>query len=137
MLWKFVVGILVLPCCLGLETASATLRKVQIPAQPEIELLSPQSEEEANVGETIPAINQQDYKISHHRRRDRKQHHYKRRNYQRRNYNQHYRRVNYRDNYQDCPESRRRRVNYRPASYRQEAYPINDMIYRRHYHDRH
>ena len=135
MLWKFVVGTLVLPCCLGFETASATLRKVQIPAQPEIELIS--VDEQADVGETVPAINQNDYKISHHRRRDRKRRHYKRRNYQRRNYNQHYRRVNYRDNYQDCPESRRRRVNYRPASYRQEVYPINDMIYRRHYHDRH
>ncbi len=138
MLWKFVVGTLVLPCCLGLETASAALRKdVQIPTQFEqLELLSTQSEE-VDAGEAIPAINQNDYKISHHKRRDRKRHHYKRRNYQRRNYRPNYRRVNYRDNYQDCPEARRRRSNYRPTYYRQEAYPINDMIYRRHYHRRH
>ncbi len=138
MLWKFVVGTLVLPCCLGLETASAALRKdVQIPIQFEqLELLSTQSEE-VDAGEAIPAINQNDYKISHHKRRYRKRHHYKRRQYQRRNYHPNYRRVNYRNNYQDCRDNRRRRSNYRPTYYRQEAYPINDMIYRRHSHPRH
>jgi len=98
-------------------------------------LLSIQSEQE-NVGETIPAINQKDYKISHHRRRDRKSHHYKRRYYQQRNYHPNYRRVNYRNNYQDCPKYRRRRSNYHPRYYRQQPYPINDMIYRRHYYNR-
>ncbi|MGB3641980.1 MAG: hypothetical protein WBA39_31045 [Rivularia sp. (in: cyanobacteria)] len=139
MLWKFVVGTLVLPCCLGLETASAAIRRdVQITAQSEqLELLSTESQQEINAGEAIPAINQNNYKISHHRRRDRKRNNYKRRHYQRRNYHPNYRRVNYRDNYQNCPESRRRRSNYRPANYRQEAYPINDMIYRRHYYRRH
>lgn len=136
MLWKFVIGTLVLPCCLGVETASAALRKdIQIQIQPELELLSPESEE-INPGETIPAINQ-DYKISHHRRRSRKHHHYKRRNYQRRNYHPNYRRVNYRDNYQDCPEYQRRRTNYYPTYYRKQTYPIHDMIYRRHHHRRH
>lgn len=138
MLWKFVIGTLVLPCCLGLETASAAVRKdVQNEVQPEkLELLSPESEE-VNAGEAIPAIEQNDYKISHHRRRNRKRSYNKRRHYQRRNYHPNYRRVDYHDNYQDCPESRRRRSNYRPTYYRQEAYPINDMIYRRHSHPRH
>ncbi len=137
MLWKFIVGTLVLPCCLGLETASAAIKRdVQITAQSEqLELLS--TDEEINAEEAIPAINQNDYKISHHKRRYRKRNHYKRRHYQRRNYHPNYRRVNYRNNYQDCPESRRRRSNYRPTYYRQEAYPINGMIYRRHYYRRH
>ena len=132
MLWKFVVGTLVLPCCLGIETASATLRKdVSMSVSSEkLELMS-------NAGETTPAINQNDFKISHHKRRYRKRHHYKRRHYQRRNYHPNYRRVNYRDNYQDCPDYRRRRSNYRPNDYRKEAYPMNDMIYRRHYYRRH
>ncbi|MEA5598275.1 hypothetical protein [Rivularia sp. UHCC 0363] len=137
MLWKFVIGTLVLPYCVELEIASATIRKdVQIPVKSELELLSTQSEQ-AVVGETIPAINQHDYKISHQKRRYRKRNHYKPRHYQRRNHNPHYRRVNYRNNYQNCPKSRSRRVNYHPASYRQEAYPINNMIYRRHYYRRH
>ncbi len=137
MLWKFLVGTLVLPCCLGLETASATLRKdIQTPVKLEQqELLFAESEQDENPGEVIPAINQNDYKISHHTQRYRKRHHYKRRRYQRRNYHPNYRRVNYR-NYQDCPEYRRRRVNYSPA-YRREPYPMNDMIYRRHHYRRH
>lgn len=135
MLWKFVIGTLVLPCCLGLETASAAIRK-DIQSTSELELLSTQSEE-IDVGEAIPAIDRNDYKISHHRRRDRKRNYYKHRRYQRRNYHPNYRRVNYRDNYQDCPEYQRRRSNYRPKYHRQEAYPMHDMIYRRHYHRRH
>jgi len=139
MLWKFIVGTLVLPCCLGLETASAALRKdVSMSVGSEkLELLSTESEQAVNAGEEKPAINQNDLKISHHKRRYRKRHHYKRRHYQRRNYHPNYRRVNYRDNYQDCPEYRRRRSNYRSNYYRKEAYPMNDMIYRRHYYRRH
>ncbi|AFY58788.1 hypothetical protein Riv7116_6458 [Rivularia sp. PCC 7116] len=55
MLWKFVIATLVLPCCLGIETASAALKKdAQIPVQPEkLELLSAQSEEKANEVEAI------------------------------------------------------------------------------------
>jgi hypothetical protein len=136
MLWKFVIGTLVLPCCLGLETASAAIRKDIQSTQSELELLSTQSEQ-IDVGEAIPAIYRNDYKISHHRRRDRKSNYYKRRHYQRRNYHPNYRRVNHRDNYQDCPEYQRRRSNYRPTYHRQEAYPMHDMIYRRHYHRRH
>mgnify|MGYP001790679064 FL=1 len=132
MLWKFVVGTLVLPCCLGIETASATLRKdVSMSVSSEkLELLT-------NAGETTPAINQNDFKISHHKRRYRKRHHYKRRHYQRRNYYPNYQRIHYHDSYQDCPDYRGRRSNYRPNYYRREAYPINDMIYRRHYYRRH
>ena len=132
MLWKFVVGTLVLPCCLGIETASATLRKdVSMSVSSEkLELLT-------NAGETTPAINQNDFKISHHKRRYRKRHHYKRRHYQRRNYYPKYQRIHYHDSYQDCPDYRGRRSNYRPNYYRREAYPINDMIYRRHYYRRH
>ncbi|MEM1392010.1 MAG: hypothetical protein AAGG00_01695 [Cyanobacteria bacterium P01_H01_bin.150] len=139
MLWKFVVGTLVLPCCLGLETASATLRKdVQMSVGSEkLELLSTESEQLINAGEAIPVINQNNFKISHHKRRYRQRHHYKRRRYQRRNYHPNYRRVNYRNNYQDCPKYRRRRSNYHPTYYREEAYPMSDMIYRRHYYRRH
>lgn len=132
MLWKFVVGTLVLPCCLGIETASATLRKdVSMSVGSEkLELLT-------SAGETAPTINQNDFKISHHKRRYRKRHHYKRRHYQRRNYHPNYQRIHYRDSYQDCPDYRGRRSNYRPNYYRREAYPMNDMIYRRHYYRRH
>lgn len=139
MLWKFVVGTLVLPCCLGLETASATLRKdvSMLVDSEKLELLSTESEEAVNIGEAIPLIEQNDFKISHHKRRYRNRHHYKRRHYQRRNYHPNYRRVNYRNNYQDCPDNRRRRSNYHPNYNRREAYPINDMIYRRHYYRRH
>ncbi|MBV6624551.1 MAG: hypothetical protein KI793_16700 [Rivularia sp. (in: Bacteria)] len=138
MLWKFVIATLVLPCCLGIETASAALKKdAQIPAQSEkLELLSAPSEEKAKEVEAIPATNQTEFKISHHKRRYRQRHHYKRRHYQRRNYHPS-RRVNYRNNYQDCPEYRRRNTHYRRTYYRQEAYPINDMIYRRHYYRGH
>ncbi|MEO1764097.1 MAG: hypothetical protein AAFR83_19555 [Cyanobacteria bacterium J06629_18] len=139
MLWKFVVGTLVLPCCLGFEAASATLRKdVSMSVGSEkLELLSTESEKAVKVGETIPTIEDNDFKISHHTRRYRKRHYYKRRHYQRRNYHPSYRRVRYRNYYEDCPDYRRRRSNYHPNYYRREAYPINDMIYRRHYYRRH
>lgn len=141
MLWKFLVGTLVLPCCLGFETASAALTKdVLIPAQSKQLELSTQSDRQLNVEEATPVIEQQDYKISHHRRHKvRKRHDYQRRSYQQRNYNPQYQRVNSRDSYQDCPEARRRRVNYHPVDYRyqQETYPMNDMIYRRHRQPRH
>lgn len=131
MLWKFLIGTLVLSSCLGIEAVSATsLKGVEIPSRYEgLELLSNESEQ--------LGTEEKNYKISHHKRRYRKRHHYKRRTYQRRNYHPNYRRVNYRDNYQDCPDYRRRRSNYRPRYYRPETYPMNDMIYRRHYYRRH
>ena len=143
MLWKFLIGTLVLPCCLGLETASATLRKdVENPERlEELELLSTENEPRVNLEESLSAISQDSYKISHHKRRYRKRNYYQpRHDYQRRNHNRDYQRVDYYDNYEDCPEYRqyrRRRVNYYPAYNRHEPYPINDMIYRRHHYRRH
>lgn len=126
MFWKFVVGVLLLPSCLGFEIATASIPKskelatpVQLTQVIDGEVNSLAQDEEVDSG-----------KLKHHRRYYKRHRHYSRyrkcpryRAYRRRNYhyqNAHYRRRHYYGNGYSYPT----RVNY-------HRHP--NYYYKRHY----
>jgi len=130
MFWKFIVSALLLPCCLGIETATASQinnhnQQLQVEELASSNLEIPLISKEDSLVESTQETDTDKLK-GHHHRHYRKRHYHRPRHYHRRYYNHHRRRHYYRPRHH-------RRYYYHPQRHYRRYY--NHYYYhpQRHY----